>query len=146
MFRALALSLGTIILNLALNVTLAKYGATAPDWLIVCLWLLPLLPLLYWAITHEKLLRHRTWVVEQYRHSKGRVIGVATIAVVLIGASLFGAGYRILKRITRVSAPQQQQHSQNNPTAEPKPSPQSTTPIVVQLSKPRKPRIDGPPS
>jgi hypothetical protein len=99
--RALVLSAAGVIINLALNITLAKYGAEVPDWAIVSLWLLPIIPLCYWVYTHEKLLRHRQWIEGRFRTapitSSLQAAGILAILVICVS----GVWYTLAQRVTR---------------------------------------------
>ena len=60
--RQLILSAALMLISLAVNTTLAKYGPRTPDWVIVALYLAPLAPLGWWVYTHEKLAQKRAWL------------------------------------------------------------------------------------
>jgi len=61
--RKYMLQIAGVILNLALDISLAKgWADKVPNALVIGLYSLSILPLVYWAITHEKTLRQREWL------------------------------------------------------------------------------------
>lgn len=59
-------SVGCVMLNFAIDATVNKYGSHWSGWIIVILWLLPLIPFALWAFLHERLLLQRKWVASQF--------------------------------------------------------------------------------
>jgi type IV secretory pathway VirB10-like protein len=85
--RALILSAVALMLNIALNITLAKYGADAPDSLIIVLWLVPLLPLGWLFYTHEKVKQRRVWLRERFSlKPKSTLAAVFVVLIIVVGS------------------------------------------------------------
>ena len=82
--RALALSVGLLLLSAGSQIALAKgWTDLIPDWAVIALYLSALIPLSWWAFTHKKLLRHRVWLKSQLI-ARPYVAGAALLAVVVI--------------------------------------------------------------
>jgi hypothetical protein len=91
--RPLIFSLASLILSIAFQLTLAKYGTEVPDLLLLVLWVVPLAPFGWWLWTHDKLLSRREKMKQYFRLHLWRSI-VATVATMLIvTACLLGVGY-----------------------------------------------------
>ena len=93
--RAIILSGSLFLLNVAFNISLAKgWADSIPNWVVILLWTTPLIPLIWWVLTHKKLAHHRTWLRERFRANPYSSTIVATVVVLVILISLAGAGYR----------------------------------------------------
>src|ERR1035437_6017182 len=99
--RALVLSAAAVMLNIALNTTLAKYGAQAPDWLVIALWLVPLVPLGWYVYTHEKVTPKRAWLRERYNNRPKSTVAVAFATLAIIVASLTMAGRELKEHLSK---------------------------------------------
>src|ERR1035438_6948320 len=54
--RAIALSAGLILVSAASQIALAKGWADwIPDWVVIALYLIAVIPIAYWAVSHNKL-------------------------------------------------------------------------------------------
>lgn len=91
--------------NLALALTTAKYGASVPDGLIIALWIIPLIPLGYWAYTHPKLIIHRQWLEGRYRGKPIPTLVVGLVVLAIIGICLIGATHKIWGKLSRQKQP-----------------------------------------
>lgn len=95
--RALVLSACFFVMNLAFNLSIAKGWADAvPNWVVAVLWIVPLIPLGWWAYTHERLIRQRAWITAQFSQSKSKAvtITVGSAVIVLVCAAGIGLGLR----------------------------------------------------
>lgn len=124
--RALVLSVSLCVLNVAFSLALSKgWADRIPNSLVAALWILPIIPLAWWAWTHEETIRRRQWATDKFHAHpvKSSIITAAVVGVVLV--SLAGAGHRLW---ANVSPPQV---ATNNPEpARTKPSPTPPTPTA----------------
>lgn len=61
-------SIGCVLLSFAVDATVNRYGSGWPAGLILCFWLVSLVPFVIWAILHEKSLLSRTWLMTKLRN------------------------------------------------------------------------------
>jgi hypothetical protein len=124
--RALILSITLFCLNMAFNLTIGKYGTNVPDVLIIVFWVLPALPLIWLAITHPKLIRHRHWYRERLQANTIATLLFTFIAICILAISIGGASYRVWKGISKPEV------AKNNL---PKPPASTSTPDpIIQVS------------
>jgi len=121
-------------LQVVLSITIDKWADSVPDWIIVALWLLLLLPLGYWVCTSKTGLRLRASIREQI-HSKpvhSIIIGLATGVVIAIASGT--VGYLRWNKDSQKSADGTKiaRESQPPPKAELIPSPPSTRPVIAK--------------
>jgi hypothetical protein len=95
--RALIPAAMGVLVNLGVDLWVAKYGTTVPDSLIVGLWILPLFPFGWWAYTHPGLARYRSWF-EIKLEQRPIYTGVA-LAVLLF--CLGGIGHGVWLKLAR---------------------------------------------
>jgi len=95
--RALVPTVAGVLINLGLDLWVAKYGTAVPNSLIVGLWILPLLPLGWWAYTNPGLDLLRGWFV--IRLKQRPIYTVLALGVLL--ACLGGIGRGIWVKLTR---------------------------------------------
>src|ERR1700674_41417 len=94
--RAVILSASLFLMNLAFNISLAKGAAeSVPNWLVITLWIVPILPLVWWLLTHEKLRRQKEWIKERFKEKPWSSVLAALAMFLVVAISLAGAGYRI---------------------------------------------------
>jgi hypothetical protein len=142
--RAVILSASLFVVNVAFNISLAKgWAESVPNWLVILLWIVPVVPLVWWAITHDKLARQKLWIRERFS-VKPWSSALAAVAVLLVVAlSLAGAGYRIRAGITKhpvISAAQTSSPSQENGKAKEESAPQSKGNSPPSATPPIKPK------
>lgn len=108
-------SAGCVLLSFATNETIQKFGSQWPGWIIVFLWILPLIPFGIWGIRHEWMIKHR----EQMRERFGRhpiSYSLCALMFVYVGAQaavhIFLANHR---RPTQTQNRAQQQPTQQGP-------------------------------
>jgi hypothetical protein len=80
-------------LNLALGLALAKgWADKIPNLLVFCLFLVSVAPIIYWLFTHDKLLRHRVRIRQEFDASPLRVlaIGGLLVAPLIVSCTLGG--------------------------------------------------------
>jgi hypothetical protein len=99
--RALLLSVGLFVANLAFQISLAKYADKCPDWLVVCLWILPILPLGWWVWTHDFVLKRREWISRKFKEKHFVTLVAGALGIVLVLASLGGAAIKVITIVTR---------------------------------------------
>jgi len=74
------LQIAGVILNLALDISLAKgWADKIPNGLVIVLYILSILPFAYWVITHEKTLRQREWLKDRFRNYT-----LSSVAVIIV--------------------------------------------------------------
>lgn len=93
--RAVILSAALFVLNVAFNLSLAKgWADSVPNWFVIALWITPLVPLVWWAVTHDKLTRQREWIKERFiKEPYSSTVVVIVVALVVL-LSIASAGYR----------------------------------------------------
>jgi hypothetical protein len=105
--RAFVLSFCLFVLDVAFNISLAKGWADwIPNWVVAVLWLAPLVPLVWWTITHEKLTGHRAWVRARFQASPRKFVVVVTCLATIMFISVAGFGlyiHRVIKSRTMIA-------------------------------------------
>ncbi len=99
--RTLALSAAALMFNIALNLSISRWGDFLPDSVVVCLWILPILPLGYWVWTHQKNIRTRQWLGEQFEKTPKTTVTVLALCIVIAIFSLTSLGIGVWKHIPR---------------------------------------------
>jgi hypothetical protein len=114
-----------MLVSLAVNTTLSKYGPQTPDWVLIALWLIPLAPLGWWVYTHEKLKRWREWLREQFSTKPKRTVVAAIAVLIIVAASLTMAFLGVIRYVSKRKA------LAVAPTAAsvPSPAPRSSAPV-----------------
>lgn len=95
------LSVVAIAVNLAVQLTIAKYGANIPDSLIIGVWILTLVSFAGWGLTHPNLIG---WMKERFKVrpvSTTALAVVGTFVVLFCAASLAFIGRGVWHRITK---------------------------------------------
>src|SRR6476620_1706337 len=103
--RPLVIAGALCMLNIALQLTMAKYGTNVPDLLIILFWLTPLIPFIWWASTHENVSPHRQWLKAKFKSSPALTAIAALIVISIIGISLGSAVYRGWAKLTKPQSP-----------------------------------------
>jgi hypothetical protein len=124
--RALVISGVGVMMNLALNVTLARWGGQAPGWLIVSLWLLPLAPLIWWLYTHERVKGWKIWLRDRYTQKPKGTVTAALVALLIVCACIPMAIYEAVVRVS--SAHPHRVTTEAKPAIQPPPIPQQQVP------------------
>jgi hypothetical protein len=91
--RALLFTGASFVLSIAIQLTMAKYGADIPDGVLLVLWVVPLVPLGYWGWTHDKLLSHRERIRQYFHIHPWTTVIAAVTAVAIVASCIGGAGY-----------------------------------------------------
>lgn len=86
--RKYAWQIAGAIVNIALDIALAKgWADKIPNPLVFCLFVLSLAPIIWWLFTHEKLVKHREYVGQQFSKSKVKFTFVAALFLIPVLAS-----------------------------------------------------------
>jgi hypothetical protein len=72
-------SMGCVMLNFALDLAINKWGDHLPDWAIVTLLILPLIPFAIWAFSRERNLLSREWVFSKLHSHPISILVIACI-------------------------------------------------------------------
>jgi hypothetical protein len=71
--------MGCVTLNFALDLAINKWGGHLPDWAIVTLLILPLIPFGVWAFLHERNVLSREWVFSKFHSHPISILVIACI-------------------------------------------------------------------
>ncbi len=97
------LPIAGVILNLALNVSLAKgWADKVPNTVVVGLYILSLLPIAIWVVTHEKL---RVWLQGRFRDHTLTSVGISVILAFVVVSTVFVVGPRVWKLLPSATSP-----------------------------------------
>jgi hypothetical protein len=90
-----------VIVNLALNLSLAKgWADRVPNVAVVVLYIVSLLPVIYWIVTHEKALRQREWLNSRFRDHQWSSLGISVVLGVMIVSTVVVVAPRLWKLVT----------------------------------------------
>jgi hypothetical protein len=104
--RPFVLSAGLGIVGCASQLALAKGWANwIPDWAVIALYVLALVPIGYWGISHEKLFRQRSWAVSQFKKRPYAATASGVILLVIVVLSLFRVGSPVLAKVEQHKPP-----------------------------------------
>jgi hypothetical protein len=120
--RPFIFSVASLILSIAFQLTLAKYGTEVPDWGLLILWVLPLAPFGWWLWTHDKVLSRRDKLKHYFQLHPWRSVAVSVATLLIVAACLAGIGYtgwRIVKAEKSKSQKPELSHEQANVAVEP---------------------------
>jgi hypothetical protein len=91
--RPLVFAVASFILSVAFQLTMAKYGADVPDGWLLVLWIVPLVPFVWWLWTHEKVLSRRQQVREYFRKYPWTAVIVTLATLFIVTSCLVGLSY-----------------------------------------------------
>jgi hypothetical protein len=91
--RPLIFAVATLLVNIAFQLTMAKYGADVPDGAILALWVMPLVPFGWWVWTHDKLLSRREKIKQYFRLHLWKSIAATVATILIVLACVAGIGY-----------------------------------------------------
>jgi hypothetical protein len=99
-----------VILNLALNISLAKgWADRVPNWLVIVLYVLSVLPLAHWAIAHERTLRHRAWLKTRFKEHGWASVGILMVLLFTIVSTVVVVAPRLRQMVNPSAPPPKQQ-------------------------------------
>lgn len=96
------------MLNLAFQLTEAKYGTNVPDWIIKALWIAPIVPFAWWFFSHPRLTKHRDWIKERYRARPSLTVTLGIVSMAIVVTCSVAIGHSIWKVITETRQPPKQ--------------------------------------
>jgi hypothetical protein len=133
--RKYAWQIAGALVNLALDIALVKgWADRIPNGVVFILFSLSIAPIVFWTVTHEKLLRQREWTKAKFRQHPIKSSAVAAVLILpIIFTSAFGLAWLYRSKIAPVvNKPNMAtQVADIRPTPAPPSSAETTTSVSI---------------